>query len=226
MSRRMTRGFFESRRRATPPKGAGALASSPARAPGLTTRSLSNDPTTPVAKGGLETPWPASPRPAGPPCRPSAVAVIALDRHSPAARYPPPTSALRRPRTTSRLWLGVGAGFAREAPLTRCAIPLSELREVLPPKRSPRFPILPSNRRDLAEEWPSPSAGAEFPKRRRLLPTGMTSPIISPEPPPAEHVEAGCPEARTRAPSVFGYGPHRRRPGRGPSDWGQGRKSF
>jgi len=114
------------------------------------------------------------------------VAVIALDR------TPPETIAADVERLgldPSRLWLGVGAGFA-EKPLTRMREALPELRERLPGVRlvlaamGPKMCALAGASYDGAFfNWMTP----EFAAGARTM------------------VEAGAKEAGHEAPPVFGY---------------------
>ncbi|HEX3609527.1 MAG TPA: LLM class flavin-dependent oxidoreductase [Solirubrobacterales bacterium] len=114
------------------------------------------------------------------------VAVIALDR------TPPEVIAADIERLgldPSRLWLGVGAGFA-EKPLTRMRESLPELREKLP-----------SVRLVLAAMGPKMCAlaGAEF--------DGVFFNWMTPEfaAKARQKVEAGAQEAGRATPPVFGY---------------------
>ncbi|HSJ17072.1 MAG TPA: LLM class flavin-dependent oxidoreductase [Solirubrobacterales bacterium] len=114
------------------------------------------------------------------------VAVLALDRHSPAdiARR---IEELGLPR--DRLWVGVGAGFS-ERPLTRMREALPELRELLPDVRivlaamGPKMCALAGAAYDGAFlNWMTP----EFARGAR------------------EQVHAGAREAGRRPPPVLGY---------------------
>lgn len=114
------------------------------------------------------------------------VAVMALDRHDPAAIA---GHIERLGLERSRLWLGVGAGFA-ERPLTTMREALPGLREALPGVRlvlaamGPRMCALAGASFDGAFlNWMTPAAAA----RAR------------------EQVEAGAREAGRDAPPVFGY---------------------
>jgi alkanesulfonate monooxygenase SsuD/methylene tetrahydromethanopterin reductase-like flavin-dependent oxidoreductase (luciferase family) len=114
------------------------------------------------------------------------VAVIALDR------TPPETIAADVERLgldPSRLWLGVGAGFA-EKPLTRMRESLPELREKLPGVRLV-----------LAAMGPKMCAlaGAEF---DGVFFNWMTPGFAAGA---REKVEAGAKETGREAPPVFGY---------------------
>jgi alkanesulfonate monooxygenase SsuD/methylene tetrahydromethanopterin reductase-like flavin-dependent oxidoreductase (luciferase family) len=114
------------------------------------------------------------------------VAVIALDRQSPAEIA---ADVERLGLDLSRLWLGVGAGFG-EKPLTR-------MREALPELRA----ALPGVRLVLAAMGPKMCAlaGAEF--------DGAFFNWMTPEfaAGAREKVEAGAREAGREAPPVFGY---------------------
>lgn len=114
------------------------------------------------------------------------VAVIALDRTPPDAIA---ADVERLGLDPSRLWLGVGAGFA-EKPLTRMREALPELRERLPGIRlvlaamGPKMCALSGASYDGAFfNWMTPefAAGAR------------------------EHVEAGAAEANREPPPIFGY---------------------
>ena len=114
------------------------------------------------------------------------VAVIALDRQSPAEIA---ADVERRGIDRSKLWLGVGAGFS-EKPLTRMREALPELREALPGVRlvlaamGPKMCALAGAEFDGAFfNWMTP----EFAARARL------------------QVEAGAEEAERKSPPVFGY---------------------
>ncbi len=114
------------------------------------------------------------------------VAVMALDRHDPTAIA---GHIERLGLERSRLWLGVGAGFA-ERPLTTMREALPGLREALPGVRlvlaamGPRMCALAGASFDGAFlNWMTPAAAA----RAR------------------EQVEAGAREAGRDAPPVFGY---------------------
>ncbi len=114
------------------------------------------------------------------------VAVMALDRHEPAAIN---AEIKRLGLSRERLWLGVGAGFSKR-PLTTMRSAVSELRDAVPGVRlvlaamGPRMCALAGASYDGAFfNWMTPqfAAGAR------------------------ERVEAGAAEAGREAPPVFGY---------------------
>ena len=114
------------------------------------------------------------------------VAVIALDRQSPAEIA---ADVERLGLDRSKLWLGVGAGFSKR-PLTRMREKLPELREALPGVRlvlaamGPKMCALAGSEFDGAFfNWMTP----EFAARAR------------------SQVEAGAKEAERETPPVFGY---------------------
>lgn len=114
------------------------------------------------------------------------VAVIALDRQSPGEIA---ADIERLGLESSKLWLGVGAGFSGK-PLTRMREALPELREALPGVRlvlaamGPKMCALAGAQYDGAFfNWMTP----EFAARAR------------------GQVEAGAREAEREAPPVFGY---------------------
>ena len=114
------------------------------------------------------------------------VAVIALDRHSPAEIA---ADIERLGLDRSKLWLGVGAGFS-EKPLTRMRETLPELRDALPGVRlvlaamGPKMCALAGAEFDgVFFNWMTP----EFAARAR------------------SQVEAGATEAGRERPPVFGY---------------------
>ena len=114
------------------------------------------------------------------------VAVIALDRHDPAAID---ADLERAGLDRQRLWLGVGAGFTKK--------PLTTMREALPPLRE----ALPGVRLVLAAMGPKMCAfaGAEW--------DGVFFNWMTPEYAEGarKHVEAGAAEAGRDAPPVMGY---------------------
>jgi alkanesulfonate monooxygenase SsuD/methylene tetrahydromethanopterin reductase-like flavin-dependent oxidoreductase (luciferase family) len=114
------------------------------------------------------------------------VAVMALDRHSPAEIAAHIDRVGLEPR---RLWIGVGAGFS-ERPLTRMREALPELREALPGIRVVLAAMGPKMCRFAGAEadgaffnWMTP----EFAREAR------------------GNVEAGAAEAAGEAPPVLGY---------------------
>lgn len=114
------------------------------------------------------------------------VAVIALDRHDPAAIA---ADLARTGLDRGRLWLGVGAGFTRK--------PLTTMREALPVLRE----ALPGVRLVLAAMGPKMCAfaGAEW--------DGVFFNWMTPEfaAGAREHVEAGARDAGREPPPVMGY---------------------
>ena len=114
------------------------------------------------------------------------VAVMALDRHSP-AEIAAKVEELGLDR--ERLWIGVGAGFSRK--------PLSRMREALPELRE----ALPGVRLTLAAMGPKMSAfgGAEW--------DGVFTNWMTPEAARTarERVHAGAEEAGHPPPPVLGY---------------------
>ena len=114
------------------------------------------------------------------------VAVIALDRHDPAAIA---ADLERAGLDRQRLWLGVGAGFTKK--------PLTTMREALPPLRE----ALRGVRLVLAAMGPKMCAfaGAEW--------DGVFFNWMTPEYAEGarKHVEAGAAEAGRVAPPVMGY---------------------
>jgi alkanesulfonate monooxygenase SsuD/methylene tetrahydromethanopterin reductase-like flavin-dependent oxidoreductase (luciferase family) len=114
------------------------------------------------------------------------VAVLALDRHEPAA-IAAKIDEVGLDR--GRLWLGVGAGFSKR--------PLTAAREALPALRA----ALPDVRLVLAAMGPKMCAlaGAEF---DGVFFNWMTPAFARSA---REHVEAGAAEAGRDAPPVFGY---------------------
>jgi alkanesulfonate monooxygenase SsuD/methylene tetrahydromethanopterin reductase-like flavin-dependent oxidoreductase (luciferase family) len=114
------------------------------------------------------------------------VAVIALDRHSPAEIA---ADVERLGLDRDRLWLGVGAGFSQK-PLTEMREALPELGEALPGVRlvlaamGPRMSAFGGAKWDgVFLNWVTPEFAAEG--RRRI--------------------EAGAKEAGRQTPPVFGY---------------------
>jgi alkanesulfonate monooxygenase SsuD/methylene tetrahydromethanopterin reductase-like flavin-dependent oxidoreductase (luciferase family) len=114
------------------------------------------------------------------------VAVIALDRQSPGEIA---ADLERLDLDSSKLWLGVGAGFSKK-PLTRMREALPELREALPGVRlvlaamGPKMCALAGAEFDGAFfNWMTP----EFAARAR------------------SQVEAGAEDANRECPPVFGY---------------------
>ena len=114
------------------------------------------------------------------------VAVMALDRHSPAEIA---AHVERVGLDRDRLWIGVGAGFSKR-PLTRMREALPELREALPGVRlvlaamGPKMCAFAGAEADGAFfNWMTPQFAAEA---RR-------------------HVEAGAAEAGREPPPVLGY---------------------
>jgi alkanesulfonate monooxygenase SsuD/methylene tetrahydromethanopterin reductase-like flavin-dependent oxidoreductase (luciferase family) len=114
------------------------------------------------------------------------VAVIALDRHGPAAVA---DDVDRLDLDRGRLWLGVGAGFT-EKPLTTMREALPKLREALPGIRlvlaamGPKMCALGGEAWDgVFFNWMTPQFAADARK----------------------HVEAGAAEAGREPPPVFGY---------------------
>lgn len=114
------------------------------------------------------------------------VAVIALDRHSPADIA---ADIERLGLDRERLWLGVGAGFTKK--------PLTEMREALPTLRD----ALPGVRLVLAAMGPKMCAfaGAEW---DGVFFNWMTPDFAEQA---RERVEAGAAEAGREPPPVFGY---------------------
>jgi alkanesulfonate monooxygenase SsuD/methylene tetrahydromethanopterin reductase-like flavin-dependent oxidoreductase (luciferase family) len=114
------------------------------------------------------------------------VAVIALDRQSPAEIA---ADVERLGIDTARLWLGVGAGFSKK-PLTRMRESLPELRQALPGVRLV-----------LAAMGPKMCAlaGAEF---EGVFFNWMTPGFAAAA---RQQVEAGAREAGRATPPVFGY---------------------
>jgi len=114
------------------------------------------------------------------------VAVMALDRHAP-AQIAAKLDELGLDR--GRLWIGVGAGFARR--------PLSRMREALPELRE----ALPEVRLALAAMGPKMLAlgGASY--------DGVFTNWMTPESAATarERVEAGASEAGRQPPPVLGY---------------------
>lgn len=114
------------------------------------------------------------------------VAVIALDRHTPAEiNEKIDSTGLDR----DRLWLGIGAGFSKK--------PLTRMRECLPTLREE----IPGVRLVLAAMGPKMCAlgGAEF--------DGVFFNWMSPEfsEEAAAHVRAGAADAGRDTPPIFGY---------------------
>jgi alkanesulfonate monooxygenase SsuD/methylene tetrahydromethanopterin reductase-like flavin-dependent oxidoreductase (luciferase family) len=120
------------------------------------------------------------------PSRDLGVAVMALDRHEPAAIA---AHVERLGIDRNRLWLGVGAGFSPK--------PLTAMREAMPELRR----ALPDIRLVLAAMGPKMCAfaGAEF--------DGVFFNWMTPEfaASAREHVEAGAREAGREPPPVLGY---------------------
>jgi alkanesulfonate monooxygenase SsuD/methylene tetrahydromethanopterin reductase-like flavin-dependent oxidoreductase (luciferase family) len=114
------------------------------------------------------------------------VAVMALDRHSP-AEIAGHLERLALPR--ERLWIGVGAGFS-EKPLTRMRESLPELREALPGVRLVLAAMGPKMSRLAGSDYD----GAFF---NWMTPAFAAS--------AREQVEAGAQQAGREPPPVFGY---------------------
>jgi alkanesulfonate monooxygenase SsuD/methylene tetrahydromethanopterin reductase-like flavin-dependent oxidoreductase (luciferase family) len=114
------------------------------------------------------------------------VAVMALDRHEPAAIA---HHLSRLDLDRRRLWLGVGAGFS-ERPLARMRAAISELREALPGVRIVLAAMGPKMCR---------LGGAEY---DGVFFNWMTAAFAASA---REQVEAGAHEAGREAPPVFGY---------------------
>ena len=114
------------------------------------------------------------------------VAVIALDRHSPAEIA---ADVGRLGLDRERLWLGVGAGFT-EKPLTTMKQALPELREALPGIRLVLAAMGPRMCAFAGAEWD----GAFFNWMTPEFAAGAR-----------ERVEQGAQEARHDPPRVFGY---------------------
>jgi alkanesulfonate monooxygenase SsuD/methylene tetrahydromethanopterin reductase-like flavin-dependent oxidoreductase (luciferase family) len=114
------------------------------------------------------------------------VAVIALDRHSPAEIA---ADLERLGLDGQRLWLGVGAGFT-ERPLTTMREALPELREALPGVRLVLAAMGPKMCAFAGAEWD----GAFF----NWMTPGFASTA-------REHVASGAEDAGREQPRVFGY---------------------
>jgi alkanesulfonate monooxygenase SsuD/methylene tetrahydromethanopterin reductase-like flavin-dependent oxidoreductase (luciferase family) len=114
------------------------------------------------------------------------VAVMALDRHSP-ADIAGRLERLGLPR--ERLWIGVGAGFSGR-PLTRMREALSELREALPGVRLVLAAMGPKMSRLAGSDYD----GAFF---NWMTPAFAAS--------ARQQVEAGAAQAGRQPPPVFGY---------------------
>jgi alkanesulfonate monooxygenase SsuD/methylene tetrahydromethanopterin reductase-like flavin-dependent oxidoreductase (luciferase family) len=114
------------------------------------------------------------------------VAVIALDRHSPAEIV---DDLERLGLDRERLWLGVGAGFSARA-LTKMRAALPELRQALPGVRLVLAAMGPKMCALAGAEWD----GAFF--------NWMTPEFAGQA---REQVESGAAEAGRESPPVFGY---------------------
>jgi alkanesulfonate monooxygenase SsuD/methylene tetrahydromethanopterin reductase-like flavin-dependent oxidoreductase (luciferase family) len=114
------------------------------------------------------------------------VAVMALDRHSP-ADIGGHLERLALPR--ERLWIGVGAGFSQR-PLTRMREAISELRDALPGVRLVLAAMGPKMSRLAGSDYD----GAFL---------NWMTPVLAPS--AREQVEAGAADAGHEPPPVFGY---------------------
>ncbi len=114
------------------------------------------------------------------------VAVMALDRHEPAAIN---AEIERLGLARERLWLGVGAGFSKR-PLTRMTSAVNELRDAVPGVRL----VLAAMGPKMCALAGASYDGAFFNWMTPQFATGAR-----------ERVEAGAAEAGRETPPVFGY---------------------